>query len=562
MSRWCLRICTGLTIVWVLLLGVAQPERSLASPFGLPQLASIAVPVEAERATVFADQSTVDTRLTPADFVRSIGPGRHQTLTHSLVPQAVLDRIKAAALVNPFAPRDDFARPSYDLFGGPLTPSPLVKFPGLVDLDGIEPPDMAIASSASWVVQGANDHFSVFNRSGVVQIGWPKSFAGFFHVPSPGSCDPMPFMSDPRAFYISTDQRFVIAALQVDGPIISTTCAPLSKYWIAVSQTNNPNGKWNVYAFNMLQAPGNVADFTQIGFDANGIYFSGNMYSSSSGFYQHATIFGAPKAKMEAGMSVIANGFTNLKAGGLLVDTVQPSIELTQPSTGTPQPVEYFINSKNILNCTAICSGVTVWSFANVLGSPTLTAANIATKTYSMPPAAKQPSGTINTDDQRISGTPVFEAGLISFGLTTAVKNSTTTVAGIFWGQVKPTLSGTTITGGSVFQSGYVSFTGNRSAYYPAIATDSRGNVYMAFGSSSSTLDASGYYAGRKTTDALGTIEPAVKLGSGTAVYPFKRWGDYSAAAIDGNTATSDAWFGVEFAVPSNWATEVGATRF
>jgi len=552
-----------LFVTLVSLAGQAGPAKTQAQPFASSLSQSVQVPVAAQRAIAFSlDHFTVDARFTPAELPVP-GFGRRMP-THHLVPEAVFQRIKAAALHNPYAPFDPFARSFFDRLR-PLTPAPLVKFAGLAENGGVEPPDMALAVSPNWVAQGVNLQFAVFNRAGTLQSGWPKDIGAFFHVPSPGSCDPTPFMSDPRAFYLISDQRFVLAALQVDGAIIGTTCAPLSKYWIAVSKTNNPNGAWNIYSFDMRAGTQNVADFTQIGYDANGIYFSGNMFDSSSGTYQYAEIFGAPKAKMEAGTAVTAHGFSKLKAGGLLVDTVQPVDSLTQPPLITTQPVEYFINSKNILNCSGVCNGVTVWAFANVLTTPTLTAANIATTNYSVPPNAPQPAGgSINTDDQRISGTPVYQGGLISFGLTTAVTNvDSMVVAGLFWGQVKPTLSGTTITGGSVFQSGYLSFRGNRGAYYPALVPDSRGNLYIGFGSSSSTSSASAYYAARKVTDVHGALETTVPLFLGSGAYLGGRWGDYSAAAIDGNLTTSDAWVYLEYGTSAGlWATEIGATRF
>jgi hypothetical protein len=560
--KWHQVSCAFVFFALTLLGGQATPTRSEAQqPFGLFQPESIQVSVEAQPATAYSvDHFVIDARLTPA--ASTLRGFARRMPEHELVPEAVFARMKAAALHNPYAPVDPYARPFFDM-SRPLTPAPLIKFAGTPDTDGAEPPDMALAVSPNWVAQGVNVHFAVFNRAGVLQHGWPKDMAAFFHVPSPGPCDPTPFMSDPRAFYIIPDQRFVLAALQVDGPVISTNCAPLSKYWIAVSKTNNPNGAWNVYSFDMRAGTQNVADFTQIGYDANGIYLSGNMFDTSSS-YVYAEIFGASKAKMEAGMPVTAHGFTKLKAGGQLVDTVQPVDSLTQPPAIASQPVEYFIDSKNVLNCSAICSGVTVWAFANVLGTPSLSAANIATTNYSTPPNAAQPAGGfINTDDQRISATPVYQGGLISFGLTTAITHGTTTIAGIFWGQVKPTLSGSKITGGSIFQSGYLSFHGDRSAYYPTLVPDSRGNLYVGFGSSSSAFSASAYYAARKVTDPHGTLGTTLLLFAGQGAYLGGRWGDYSAAAIDGNLTTSDAWVAVEYGTSAGiWATEIGATRF
>lgn len=560
--KWQKLSCAVLLFAFASLAGQLSPTRSWAQqPFEVFNPESIPLPIEAQPATIMSLGYTVDARLTPAEPYARRGPGLRPTRRHELLPKAVFDRIKAAALHNPYAPFDPFARSSFEDPRALLTPLPKVRFPGLTNLDGFEPPDMALAVSPNWVAQGVNNLFAIYSRSGILQHAWPKSFASFFHVPPP-ACNPTPYMFDPRAFYIIPDQRFVLAAQQFEGPPLNT-CAPLSKYWIAVSKTNNPNGAWNVYSFDMMAGTTNLADFTQLGYDANGIYFSGNMFDSTYSFYQYAEIFGASKAKMEAGLPVAAHGFIKLKARGILVDTVQPVESLTQPQLIVAQPVEFFINSQNYL-CSTICSGVTVWAFANVLGTPSLTAANIATRSYSFPPPAAQPSfGTINTDDLRINGAPAYQGGLISFGLNTAINHGSSTVAGLFWGQVKPTLFGTKITGGSVFQSGYLSFTGDRSAYYGALVPDSRGNLFMGFGSSSSSLNAGGYYVARKATDPKGTFEVSVQLFKGQGFYGSTRWGDYSAAAIDGNLTTSEAWLALEYANSfGDWATEIGGTRF
>src|SRR2546423_319264 len=69
---------------------------------------------------------------------------------------------------------------------------------------GCEPPDMALAASPSWVLQGVNTSIAVYNTSGALQPGWPKNSQLFFGIPnpSPAGCSPSgPFTSDPRAFY-------------------------------------------------------------------------------------------------------------------------------------------------------------------------------------------------------------------------------------------------------------------------------------------------------------------------------------------------------------------------
>src|SRR5215469_17436166 len=142
-----------------------------------------------------------------------------------------------------------------------------------------------------------------------------KNAQKFFGVPNPGSCDPAgPFMSDPRAFYDPIDGRFWVAELQVEGALGINSCPESTLYWIAVSQTNNPNGVWNVYAFNMSLGTTNAADYTEFGFDQTAIYFSGNMFNQAGTAYEYAESFSALKSTMEGGLSVTAYGFTGFSA--------------------------------------------------------------------------------------------------------------------------------------------------------------------------------------------------------------------------------------------------------
>ncbi len=52
-----------------------------------------------------------------------------------------------------------------------------------------------------------------------------------------------------------------------------------------LSQTRNPSGSWNVYAFDMSMGTTNFADFTQIGLDGSAVYFSANMFNQAGTAY-------------------------------------------------------------------------------------------------------------------------------------------------------------------------------------------------------------------------------------------------------------------------------------
>lgn len=371
-------------------------------------------------------------------------------------------------------------------------------------------------------------------------------------------------MVDVRAFYDPADGRFWAAMLQDEGTFGYNNCPFKSLYWIAVSQTSNPNGAWNVYAFDMARGTNSAADYTQFGFDSQAIYFSSDMLDPTGNTFRYAEVFAANKAKMEAGSAVTAQGFTQLKVNGILVDSVQP-VETEALGSGAPG-AELFINTFNINSsrCSSGCKGVVVWAFANPLGTPSLSDVVVSTSTYTMPPNADEPGCTrcIETFDSRIGGTPVYTNGKISFGFETGVNNGTQVVPGIFWAQIKPTLSGGTITGGTVYQSGLISFSGDRAASYSALMPDKNNNLFMVVNTMSSTIDPSSMYTARRSTDALGTFEKGKFIIQSTTPKTRPAYGDFAATSYDGS-ATNNIWLASEYSGSNgDWATIIAETHF
>jgi hypothetical protein len=92
--------------------------------------------------------------------------------------------------------------------------------------------------------------------------------------------------------------------------------------------------------------------------------------------------------------------------------------------------------------------------------------------------------------------------------------------------------------------------------------------MIMVFSRSGSRDFASILYTGRRSTDALGTLQASTLLKSGTAGYTKlddggrNRWGDYNGVAAD-PTNQRLVWFYSEFAsAPDTWATWVGSSFF
>jgi hypothetical protein len=143
---------------------------------------------------------------------------------------------------------------------------------------GCQPPDMALATSPQYVLQGVNTSYAVYNTQGTLVLG-PINDTTWYGVPAlPNNCDPAgPFLSDPRAFYDPNTGLFWTATLQVEAAAfgVGVNCPNTSIYWVA--NLNMKTGVMHVYSFDMTLG-GTInagADYTQFGFSGKTISFTG-----------------------------------------------------------------------------------------------------------------------------------------------------------------------------------------------------------------------------------------------------------------------------------------------
>jgi hypothetical protein len=487
---------------------------------------------------------------------------------------------------------------------------------------GCNPPDMALGASSNFVLQGVNTQWEVLSTTGKVQSDFPVSAQSFFNVPnvSNGSspCDTahnsQPFLSDPRALYDPADGRFWAAMLQIEGApgfAVAPDCPFKSVYYIAVSQTSDPRGSWNVYEFDMAAGANFGADYTQVGFNSDGFFFSANMFERTVGFYGYAEVVEANKAQMEAGKAnFTADGFRNLRGTGpgttaqtgpFLADTVQPVQTIggqggngqARHGGGADGLFVDTIDGPDLLNghfCTSAadaCKGLALWRMSDPIGhdhggaAPTLTGTylpntqpffvTVATPTTFSSPG-DQPSchACIDGLDLRITTTPVLRNNTIYAAWETGHYNGTQTVPTIEWAQVS--LDGHSPSS----TSAYFGFGGDTSASFGGLMPDAQGNVVMVYERMSHTIfpevrftvrradQANFTDAGRLLKAAEASYRPSL---CGTPALPICRWGDYNATSTDG---AGHIWFAGEYANsntnPStppafgrNWGTWIGA---
>jgi hypothetical protein len=469
---------------------------------------------------------------------------------------------------------------------------------------------MAIAASPAFVLQGVNTQWEVLDPAGHVLSGWPVSAQRFFNVPNEfnadgSSCDPtsgnQPFLSDPRAIYDPVDRRFWAATLQVEGGLgVAPNCPFKTVYFIAVSQTSDPRGNWNVYEFEMSHGTPFAADFTQIGLNSDAVFFSANMFGLAGGFY--AEVFEANKAQMESGAAhFTADGFFNLQGNGpgvaiagvgpFVADTVQPVLALgggVRDGLFVDTVDGPDLENGNLCSSpTDACKGLVLWRMANPVahdrGGPAPTFAGTYlpnTKPFSFPPPADQPSCTqcVDGNDLRIAAIPVLMNGVIYTGWGTGINNGTQLVPAVEWAQILVG-SGILAGGGSIVPfttSGYFTLSGDDAATYPAFMPDGRGDVVMVYEHMGATTFPEARYAvrsigasqfreaGRVLKSGEASYRPTL---CGTAALPVCRWGDYEALSFDGS---GRVWMAGEYANPHtdpavapwfgrNWGTWMGA---
>ena len=509
-----------------------------------------------------ATTHTVEAKTLNIYTLPRVEPGAEMSSRPRSMPRFPLGRSKPSTIKAPFAQAMEgmsFAAPAV-----------LTGFDGMADSTticppfGCQPPDMALATSSKYVLQGVNTSYALYSTKGDLVAG-PVNAQDFFGVPDPApfGCDPTgPFMSDPRAFYDPNSGLFWVALLQVEGSLgVAPSCHFLSAYWIA--NLDPVSGIMHVYRFDMALGTTNAADYTEFGFNATTVTFTGNMVNKAGTSYQAEAQF-ADKAAMQAGDPVTPVAFTKLNVFGLPVDDVQP-VE-TQTSVASDPGVQYLVNSFNAYgdlygdDClNTACHGFVVWAYNPA--SKTLSGTLVESASYIVPPNADQPACTqcVETIDTRITGTPVYSIGagvpLITFGLGTALFNGTETVAGIFWGQISPTLSGGAITSASIFQFGRLVFAGDQASSFPALMQDKNGTVFMVFDTMSSTLNPSIMVTKRGKNDPKGTFRTPTMLKQGENLTFDSRWGDFEATSYTGAT-TNHVWVASQYSgINGDWAT-------
>ena len=519
----------------------------------------------------------------------------------------------------------------------------------------VEPPDQGLCVGNGYVVEAVNDVFNVFNHSGDsvlpdnttgnVVAGYSRdvnhaidlnSFLGYTPAIDRTTGDYGAFVTDPSCLYDAQTNRFFLVTLTLD-------VIPSGEYagyftgdnWldIAVSQTGDPTGAWNVYSLDVA-GDGNIAagegpylgDYPHIGADANGFYVTTNSYPWQYNTFAGAQIYAMSKWALAAGAASVSVAHIDtwgmVNAPSSAGDT-QPGFTVwpaQSPNPGTGN-TEYFLSSNAADEATHPTSGsgdytsdqIIVWTLkgTNALNgkSPhlTLSTSIVQTEQYALPPHSTQPGSgsapgtdsplgycindtttttiagtgcwqllfnsepanavvsTIDANDTRMQQV-TYANGNLWGALDTAVNpDGGGQQAGIAWFVINPSSS-------KVVNQGYLGAAGYDFSY-PAIGVTSSGRGIVAFTAMGSSLNPSAAYASLDANAGAGDWN-IVPGGEGAAPEdgfsnysafsnppgstPRPRWGDYGAAAVDGNSI----WIASEYVASACSYTDWGGPYF
>jgi len=448
----------------------------------------------------------------------------------------------------------------------------------------VEPPSQGLAVGNGYVLEAVNNAVQVYSTSGAPLLPKILSTNEVFGVAA--AIDQATgingvFPTDIRAFYDSGINRWFILQRAQDNDTAGNLL-PSSHLYLAVSQTGDPTGTYNIYVMDTTNSQNFFGcpcfpDYMQIGADQYGFYITADEYNAFSPFFVDATILAISKASLAAGAATPTAVQLTLPFATGYEFAIQPAT--TPPGASNflaSGGVEFFVSSQARFS---IDNSLAVWAMINtstlLVADPALqlTRINIPTQTYSAPDVANQrpgplpygssltPPGTLafltGNDDRVLS--LCYSGGRLYLTLSTAVidNGGRLRVGGAYF-ILSPSLrSG--ILSAPVLRQGLLTVNGNH-LLNPAIAVNPQGRGAIVF-----TLVGSDYYPSAafvpiqtaSTSSAIQIVGNGFAPEDGFSGYDpnapgLARWGDYSAAVV---AADGSVWMATEY-IPNAFRTE------
>ena len=452
-----------------------------------------------------------------------------------------------------------------------------------------EPPDEGLAVGNGFVLQTVNAALAIYDaNSGSLRQG-PTALNQFFHLKpeiNRSTATYGDFTSDPRAYYDTQLQRWIVTVVAIATHPESGTFRAPTRLMIAVSESSDPTQEWRIYSIDTTQDGRQgcpcFGDQPLIGTDLHGLFLSTNAFSLHEGF-AGVQIYALSKQLLANGAMPAVVHWNSPKLPGGFAFSLQPAIRSSFETDDASHGIEYFTSVADIRNM--FDQRIAVWALTNteslidVAPALRLQSVLVSTEAFGVPPDAVQKAGStelaslvaesqefIATNDDRMQQS-VFAEGKLWSALTTmlVIGNDPTPHAGIAYFAVTPSISPNGSVKAELFRQGYIAVA-KADVFFPALAIGADGNGTVAF-----TLSGDEYYPSvafaTLTASGAGDVQ-ILEAGSaphdGFSGYKYfggggsARTGDYSGATVD---EKGSIWLAAEY-VPSaprtllaNWGT-------
>lgn len=296
----------------------------------------------------------------------------------------------------------------------------------------LEPPDQGLCAGNGFVLETVNDVMAVYNTAGTKLKG-PIDLNTFYGyaaaIVRATRTTPAvfgPFVTDPSCYFDVPTQRWfhVVLTLEVD-PHSGAFLGP-NHLDLAVSQSADPTGTWNVYRVPVqddgtqktpnhlctLNGPATgfgpcLGDYPHIGADANGFYITTNEYAFFGPEFKAAQLYAFSKQALAAGATTVGVtqiDTTNMVRGNQAGFTVWPSEVPNGHFDTSRNGTEFFMSSNAadevnpLLN--RMSKDLVVWALTNTksLNSahPDVSLSNTVVRVglYAAPPLSNQKVGS------------------------------------------------------------------------------------------------------------------------------------------------------------------------
>jgi hypothetical protein len=304
----------------------------------------------------------------------------------------------------------------------------------------LEPPDQGMCAGNGFVVEVVNDVFNVFDTSGNSLLpdntstnivgGLPRNvnhavdLNSFYRYPAAinrttGAFGPE--ITDPSCIYDPDSGRWYMVVLTLDRVGTTSALSHVNHLDLAVSQTSDPTGTWNIYKIDVTNDGTNtgganpgpyLGDYPHIGADSNGIYLTTNAYPWCCNGFSGAQIYALSKSQLAAGAATVnlvhfdTSGMVNVPSDA---GSTQPGFTVwpaNSPDGRGGGDREFFMSSNAADEAQMPVSGdngthtskqIIVWTMTGTgslaSASPSLDLGNrvLSVGIYGVPPKARQP---------------------------------------------------------------------------------------------------------------------------------------------------------------------------